>query len=175
MQADQFAKNLQRENLRIVVLGPGKAQPKDYNKREQIISRLKDEGYTQAKSGEKLLGIPEIPLHLALHSALDQIDLLLVLNTGVAPLVELTTISTDYRARQITKVWSKREHVGSRRSTPADVLSMFDNWPFSPGEFESCELVESIVATAERFCVSRAQREGRLTRLGLLPPGDSSR
>ncbi len=170
MQAEQFARRLQRETLRVVVLGPGKAQPCDLKKRKQIVCRLRDQGYTQAIKGENLLGTPETPLHLALLSALDEIDLLLVLNTGVAPLVELTTISTDYRARQITKVWSKREYTEAGRSTPADVLSMFDNWPFSPEEFESCELVESVVATAERFCVSKAQREGRLTSLGLPPP-----
>jgi len=173
LQADHFATYLRRETLKVVVLGPGEAQPCDLNKRRQIISRLRDHGYTQAISGEKLLGTPEAPLHLALQSALDDIDLLLVLNTGVAPLVELTTISTDYRARQITKVWSKREYVETGRSTPADVLSMFDNWPFSPDEFESCELVESIIETAERFCMSRAQLEGRLTSLGLPPPNDA--
>ena len=43
---------------------------------------------------------------------------------------------------------------------------MFDNWPFSEEEFESCELVESVVATADRFCMSKAQLEGRLTGLG---------
>ena len=48
---------------------------------------------------------------------------------------------------------------------------MFDNWPFSEEEFDSCELVESFVETAERFCVNKAQREGRLKSWSLLPPG----
>ena len=125
--------------------------------------------------GEDLLGEPEEPLHVALLSKLDGIDLLLVLNSGPAPLAELASISFDHRARQITRVWTKREYDLRGRSTPTDIVKMFDNWPFSPEEFESCELVESIVETAERFCVSRAQLEGRLTRLGLLPPEDSPR
>lgn len=170
MQADQYAGRLQRENLRVVVLGPGEAQSRDLTKRRQITDRLRDDGYSLAMLGEDLLQEPEAPLHIALLSALPNIDLLLVLNTGPAPLVELTTISSDYRARQITRVWSKREYKVERRSTPSDVITMFDNWPFSDEEFESCELVESIVATAERFCVNKAQLEGRLQDWRLLPP-----
>ena len=62
------------------------------------------------------------------------------------------------------------EYTEGRRSTPRDVVAMFDNWPFSEEEFESCELVESVIATADRFCMSKAQLEGRLTSLGLPPP-----
>ena len=106
--------------------------------------------------GEDLLQESEAPLHLDLRSKLRDIDLLLVLNTGAAPLAELTTISSDLRARQITRVWWKREFKQGRRSTPRDVVEMFDNWPFSEEEFESCELVESFVETADRFCVNKA-------------------
>ena len=170
LQADRYARHLQRERLRVVVLGPGEAQPCDLKKRQQIACRLRDRGFSLAMLGEDLLGKPTMPMHLALQSELPEIDLLLVLNTGVAPLVELTTISFDYRARQITRVWSKREYTEGYRSTPSDVVAMFDNWPFSEEEFESCELVESVVATADRFCMSKAQQEGRLTALGLPPP-----
>lgn len=170
MQADRYAGQLRRESLRVVILGPGKAQPRDLNKRKQIASRLRDCGYALAILGEDFLGDPDEPLHFALRSKLPEIDLLLVLNTGPAPLVELTAISIDYKATEITKVWSKREYTEGPRSTPSDVLDMFDNWPFSPEEFDSCELVESIIATAERFCMDKAQREGRLTGWGLLPP-----
>ena len=170
LQANQYARYLQRESLRIVVLGPGEAQPRDLSKRRQITSRLRDHGYSLARLGEDLLEDTEAPLHLALLSELRKIDLLLVLNTGVAPIVELTTISFDHRARQITRVWSKREYAEGSRTTPRDVLEMFDNWMFSEEEFESCELVESVVATADRFCMSKAQQEGRLTGLGLPPP-----
>ena len=152
------------------MLGPGEAQPRDLDKRRQIASRLRDRGYSLAMLGEDLLDDPDAPLHLALRSELQKVDLLLVLNTGVAPLTELATISSDYKARQITRVWWKREYDQGRKSTPRDVLAMFDNWPFSEEEFETCELVESFVETADRFCMSRAQREGRLTGLGLLPP-----
>ena len=134
------------------------------------MSRLRDCGYSLAMLGEELLGEPEAPLHLALQSELSEIDLLLVLNTGVVPLVELTAISSEYRARQITRVWSKREYTEGPRTTPSDVVKMFDNQPFNEDEFDTCELVESVVATAERFCLDKAQREGRLTGWGLLPP-----
>lgn len=164
----QYANLLRREALKIVVLGPGEAQPFDLKKRRQIKSRLIDQGYTQAELGEDVLGNPEMPLHLAFRNALSDIDLVLVLNTGAAPLTELTAISFDSRAREITRVWSKREFAGSRRSTPGDVLKMFDNYPFSVEEFDSCELVESFVDTAERFCFSKAQSEGRLEGLGIL-------
>ena len=170
MQADRYAPQLRRESLRVVVLGPGQAQPRDLNKRRQIVSRLRDHGYSHARLGEEFLGDPDEPLHLALRSKLPEIDLLLVLNTGVAPLVELTAISMDYKATEITRVWSKREYTEGPRSTPSDVLDMFDNWPFNEEEFDTCELVESVVATAERFCMDKAQREGRLTGWGLLPP-----
>ena len=154
LQADQYARYLQRESLRVVVLGPGEAQPRDLSKRRQIVSRLRDRGYSLARLGEDLLKHREAPLHLALLSELPKIDLLLVLNSGVAPIVELTTISFDHRARQITRVWSKREYAEGPRTTPRDVLELFDNWMFSEEEFESCELVESVVATADRFCMS---------------------
>ena len=170
MQADLYARRLQRERLRIVVLGPGEAQPRDLSKCRQIASRLRENGYTRAVLGKDLLQETEAPLQLALRSELAHIDLLLVLNTGAAPLVELTTISSDLRARQITRVWSKREFTEKRRSTPGDVLKMFDYWTFDEREFDSCELVEWFVETADRFCVNRAQLEGRLTRWGLLPP-----
>lgn len=154
-----------------MVLGPGESQPRDLCKRRQIASRLRENGYSLAILGEDLLEGAEAPLHLALRSELPSIDLLLVLNTGAAPLVELTTISFDLRARQITRVWSKREFTEKRRSTPGDVVKMFDYWTFDEDEFESCELVDSVVETAHRFCVNRAQLEGRLTRWDLLPPG----
>lgn len=170
LQSDQFAENLQSENLRIVVLGPGEAQPQDLSKRRQITSRLLDIGYSCAKLGEDVLGESQAPLHIALLSEMQFIDLLLVLNTGPAPLVELTTISRDYSSRQKTRVWWKREYAGGGRSTPGDVVGMFDNWPFNEEEFDSCELVESVLATAERFCMSKAQREGRLISVGLFPP-----
>lgn len=166
----QYSNLLRREALKIVVLGPGEAQPCDLEKRRQITFCLIDRGYVQAKLGEDFLGKTDIPLHLALRNALSDLDLVLVLNTGVAPLAELTSISFDSRAREITRVWSKREFVGGRRSTPGDVLKLFDNSPFSVEEFDSCELVESFVDTAERFCFSKAQAEGRLVGLGLLPP-----
>lgn len=169
LNTSQYANLLRREDLRIVVLGPGKAQPCDLKKRRQIKSRLINRGYVQAKLGEDILGNTKIPLHLALRDVLSDIDLVLVLNTGVAPLVELTSISFDFRAREITRVWSKREFVRGRRSTPGDVLRMFDNSPFSVEEFNSCELVEAFVDTAERFCFSKAQSEGRLVGLGLPP------
>ena len=171
MQPNRYAEQMQRERLRIVVLGPGEAQPPDFHKRRQIKSRLHEHGYSLAILGEELLRDADAPLHLALRSEIGNIDLLLVLNTGVAPIVELTAISDNLRARQITRVWSKREYVaGRRRTTPGDVVAMFDNSPFSEEEFDSCELVESVIETAERFCMSKAQQEGRLTSLGLLPP-----
>ena len=170
LQADRYAGQLRRESLHVVILGPGQAQPRDLNKRKQIASRLRDHGYVLAKLGEDFLGNPDEPLHFALHSKLPEIDLLLVLNTGVAPLVELTAISIDYRATEITKVWSKREYTEGPRSTPSDVLDMFDNWAFNQDEFDSCELVESIVATAEEFCQEKAKREGDIVGWGLLPP-----
>lgn len=171
LKAENHTCSLRRDSLRIVVLGPGEAQPQDLQKRQQIADRLRKCGYTSVMLGEELLGDSDVPLHFSLLSEIRGIDLLLVLNTGPAPLAELATISSDYRARQITRVWSRREYTQGRRSTPSDVLKMFDHLLFSNEEFESCELVESMVDTANRFCMSKAQREGRLTGLGLLPPG----
>ena len=131
MKTDSYAKELQREQLRIVVLGPGEAQPIDLNKRRQIASELRAQGYSLTELGEELLEGAESPLHLALVEALPNVDLLLVLNSGPATLAELAAVSTDYRGRQITRVWSKREYVEDRRSTPGDVLGMFENWHFS--------------------------------------------
>lgn len=139
-------------------------------KRRQIACRLRELGYTLAMLGEDLLRDVEAPLHLALELELQDIDLLLVLNAGPAPLAELTTISRHHRARQITRVWSKREYyTEGSRSTPGDVVGMFDNSLFSPEEFEICDLVGEFVAAAERFCFNKAQSKGRLAELGLPP------
>lgn len=170
LPTDHYAKQLQRETLRVVVLGPGEDQPRALDKRKQIASRLQSRGYSGAILGEDLLGEPDLPLPLALKSELPAIDLLLVLNAGVAPIVELMAISSDLSSREKTRVWSKRGYAEGRRTTPGDVVAMFDYWPFSEEEFESCELVESILETTDRFCMSKAQREGRLTALGLPPP-----
>ena len=171
LSTDRYAEYLRRESLRVVILGPGQAQPDDFCKRQQIRARLKECGYSLARLGEELLGIPSIPLHIALVSELPNIDLLLVLNSGPAPLTELAAISEDWRARQITRVWSRREYQEGGRSTPGDVVGMFVYWPYDWEEFESCELVQSVVESAERFCFDKAQKEGRLIPLGLSPPG----
>lgn len=170
MQTDRYAKQLQREKLKVVVLGPGEDQPHELNKRKQITSRLRGRGYSLTILGEDLLGEPTLPLHLALKSKLSVIDLLLVLNAGVAPIVELTAISSDLRAREKTKVWSKRVYTEGSRSTPGDIVAMFEYRTFSEEEFESCELIESIIAITDGFCMGKAQREGRLTAFGLPPP-----
>ena len=174
MDLHQYNSLLERETLRVVLLGPGEAQESDLKKRHQLKSRLIDEGYALAKLGEDLIGNPEMPLQLALISELRDIDLLLVLNTGPAPLAELASISHSYKAKEIIKVWSKREYMNRQRSTPGDIVSMFENSMFSPEEFESCELIESLVAVTERVCITRAHKEGRLISLGLLPPHKDS-
>ena len=171
MQVNQFTRRIRRDRLRIIVLGPGDAQPPDLCKRRQVKSRLRERGYSLTILGEELLQDADAPLHIALRAELHNIDLLLVLNTGVAPIVELTAISFDHRARQITKVWSKEEYAEGGRTTPGDVVAMFDNWLFSAEEFDSCELVESVIEATERFCMNKAQQEGRLTGFELPPPG----
>lgn len=170
MAPNQFNSLLERETLRIVLLGPGEAQEDDLKKRHQAKCRLIDEGYILTQLGEDLIGNPDIPLQSALFSELWNIDLLLVLNTGPAPLAELASIYHSYRAKEITKVWSKREYMQGGRTTPKDIVNSFDNWIFSPEEFESCELIESLVDVTERVCMIRAQKDGRLVSLGLLPP-----
>jgi len=163
--------SLQRQDLRIMLLGPGEVQRAHYEKRLSIKERLRDRGYLRADTGEQILGpSPELPLHLALARALRNVDLILVLETGPAPLVELTQLSNSYRARQITRVWCLREHVAGRRSAPSDVVKMFDHWLFNQDEFDSCELTDEFLLAADRFCLNKAQLTGRLQDMGLAPP-----
>lgn len=171
MTLDSYTDGLRRENLRVVVLGPGEAEPCEYRKRCQIAHRLRRHGYELTQLGEELLGEPSAPLAIALEHLIDHFDLLLVLNAGVAPLVELTSISKNYAARAKTRVWMKREYRGRQKSAPDDVVKMFEHWLYSETEFDTSELITSIIDATDRFCMNRAQREGRLTMFGLNPPG----
>ena len=162
---------LQKDELRIVLLGPGNAQPVDYQKRSSILEELKADGFARAKLGEETIGTTPYPLHMALLSHLPDIDLILVLNTGPGPLVELTALSLAPRARDITYVWWKRQHASRRRSTPSDVVRMFLNYPFSVDEFQSCDLNSAFIDVAERTCLNRAMTSGSILHL-LLPPDE---
>ena len=171
MQAERWGRQLGRDNLRVVVLGPGESQKADFEKRKQITSRLRDHGYCLAELGEDFLGCPPEPLHIALLSALDTIDLLIVLNTGAASLAELSVISLDLAAREKTIVWWPARFDEGRRTIPTDVVGTFSNNVFGKREFSECQLVEEVIEEADRFCMNHAQREGRLVSFGLIPPG----
>ena len=159
-----------RHSLRVVVLGPGERQQRDLEKRRQIVSRLHSHGYLRARLGEQFLGDPTDSLHFALRAALPNADLLLVLNTGPAPLVELTTISFNEEAVRKTRVWSRREYTEGPRSTPSDVLKIFHNRPFSEEEFNACVLTGEMVEAADEY-LGKAQMEDSLGGFRLLPPG----
>lgn len=160
-----------RSELRIVLLGPGEAQVAQHRKRIDIRDRLLAEGYDRAVLGEQVIG-PEtvLPLSIELESNLESDDLILVLNAGPAPLVELTTIWQNQTLRENTEVWCPREYWTVRRSTPGDVLEMFDYRLYGDAEFQTCDLTEQFVHSAHRTCFARAQRAGYLTSLGFLPP-----
>jgi len=166
---DQLLRQM-RSELRVVLLGPGEAQPAQHAKRCQIRDRLLVEGYDRAVLGEEIIGENSIlPLSINLESKLAPDDLLLVLDAGPAPLVELTTIWRDLNLREITEVWCPRSIWAARRSTPGDVLSLFDYRLYGDDEFTTCDLTEQFVHSANRECFARAQRDGILSSLGFLP------
>ena len=158
-----------RGSLRIVVLGPGDRQPRDLHKRKQVVSRLRSHGYLSALLGEDFLGDPQDALHIALRTALPTADLLLVLNTGPAPLVELTTISFNEEALKKTRVWSRREYTEGPRSTPGDVVNMFHGRAFTEEEFEACTLTGQMVEAVDVY-LTQAQMEASFEGPSLLPP-----
>lgn len=152
----------------MVLLGPGTTQERDYSKRCQIRDLLQQKGYNHAVLGEEALGpAPDLPLNLALFTIVPQTDLILVLETGPAPLTEITTLMSIPRAREITRVWCLRDHIGQRRSTPADVVKSFETYLFIAEEFATCSLSESFIETADRFCVTKGMYDGIIPSLGL--------
>lgn len=159
-----------RDSLRVVVLGPGDRQPRDLDKRRQVVSRLRSNGYLGTLLGEDFLGNPENALHMALRAALPDADLLLVLNTGPAPLVELTTISFNEEALHKTRVWSRREYTEGPRSTPSDVVKMFHHRPFTEEEFNTCTLTGEMVEAVDEYLI-QAQMKAAFGGSGVLPPG----
>lgn len=163
---------LPRESLNILLLGPGENQPEDFKKRKQILDELVSLGYSKAKLGEDVIPKDsEIPYTDALLSLVPDFDLILVLDSGPAPLVELATLAHIAKALQITKVWWKREYATGGRTSATDVVKRYDNWPYNPEEFQTCELLASFKESAERNCFNKALLENKLppgTGIGLL-------
>lgn len=135
-----------------------------------MVFHLRRSGYSSALLGEEFLGNPEDALHVALRKALPEADLLLVLNTGPAPLVELTTISFNQEALRKTRVWSKREYTEGSRSTPGDVVKMFHYRPFTEEEFNVCTLTGEMIEAVDEYLV-QAQMNAAIEGSGVLPPG----
>lgn len=156
--------------MSILLLGPGEAQSKDLRKRRQILDELQQRGYTQTKLGEDFAEAgSEMPWAVMLRALVRDLDLILVLNSGVAPLVELTILWPDVRAREVTRVWCKREYATDRRTTPKEIIESFDCKYFSKDEFDTCDLTADFVQAAERACFNKAQRLGLLSDIGLIP------
>lgn len=162
-----------RRQLRIILLGPGEGEPGGFDhlrKRREIRGRLLERGYSSTLLGEDILGVDEpLPLPLALVDALYPDDLILVLETGVAPLVEIAFIFSNLALRDSTIVFCRREHVTGRRTTPGDLIKAFHYTTFSDDELTSCELTEEFVVAADRTSLVKAQRDGAFTGLGFSP------
>ena len=158
-----------KSKCRVVLLGPGDAQPSHLQKRIEIRDRLRVLGYELAVLGEEILGDPPLPLTIALLAELNPDDLVLVLDTGVAPLAELAAIMPNLSLRENTEEWCERGVLGNRRSTPGDVVRLFDYKLFAEDELNSCELTEQFIDAANRAWIARAQREGLLSWVGYLP------
>ena len=159
-----------REQLRIVLLGPGESQPEDYNKRVQIRDNLREQGYLSSSLGEEEIGVnPLLPLPLALVDAIPNLDLVMVLDSGPAPLVELSFIAQRLEFRNKTHVWCSRDLLGDRRNTVGDLIKMFPWSAYDQQEFRDCSLTQEFVDCAKRFFVNKAQQEGLLSPLGFLP------
>ncbi len=162
-----------RRQLRVILLGPGEGEPGDFDhlrKRREIRGRLLDMGYSNTVLGEDILGdASSFPLHMALLDAINPDDLILVLEAGAAPLVELAVISPNLSLRDSTIVFCRREHVTGRRTTPGDLIRTFHYVAFSDDELTSCELTEEFVTAANRTSLDRAQRAGAFPWLGFSP------
>lgn len=161
---------LPKSQMSIVLLGPGEAHPKDLCKRRQILNELQQCGYTQTKLGEDFArDESEMPWPVVLRALVSNLDLILVLESGVAAVTELAILWPDPRAREITRVWCKREYATPERTTPRQIIDMFHHWFFSQEEFDACDLIADFVQAAERTCFNKAQRQGLLSDIGLLP------
>jgi hypothetical protein len=161
---------LPRNQVSILLLGPGQAQPKDLLKRTQILNELKQRGYTQTNMGEDFAEAGSgATWPLMLKTLVRDLDLILVLNSGVAPLVELTILWPDIRAREVTRVWCKLEHYTARSTTPKAIIDSFDCRFYNQNEFDTCDLTAEFVQAAERVCLNKAQRLGLLSDIGLTP------
>lgn len=159
-----------RRELSVILLGPGDADPDAKKKREDIGDALREAGFSSTQLGEDVIGDDSIyPLHLALHPVLDDIDLILALDSGPAPLAELATLSMVPRARRITRVWCERQHL-ERRTVPSDVVAMFPYHVYDLEEISACTLIESFLHQTNMFVWSRADELGILPSLQLNPP-----
>ncbi len=145
--------------IRILLLGPGERFPQEHAKRRAIRQALIDKGFAGARLGEEVINPDtQLPLHMELARLVlrGDFDLILVLDAGPAPLVELTTLSTTRSALGITEVWWKREFRSEGRSTPAEVVAVFHNHPYSADEFNVCDLTAEFIQAAWRLRYHRA-------------------
>jgi len=162
---------LPKNQMRILLLGPGNRYPRDHKKRVSILKHLRKEGYVGAMLGEDLAkDRTDLPFQVRLISSLESLDLVLVLNSGTAPIVELSLLWPYSRAREIARVWCPRKYIEKRRSVPGDVVKSFDYRVFSNQEFNQCALKEEFLQATNRECFNIAQRQGLLSHIGLLPP-----
>lgn len=164
-----------RRDLRIVLLGPGEGERYEgfdtYQKRLEILELLQAHGYPQTVMGENI--IPDgttIPLPFALVGELKTDDLVLVLDTGAAPLAEITAILfARLDLRDSTHVFCPRDYLSGERSTPGDIVRSFVHIRFNTEELTSCELTTEFIAAANRTCFDRAQRQGEFRWFGHQP------
>ena len=105
---------------------------------------------------------------MALLQAMPPLDLVMVLDSGAAPLVELSTISQVIQFRQKTWVWCRRDLMGERRSIVRDMVTSFNWAPYTQQEFTDCTLTQEFVDCANRSSFDKAQKEGIVPPLGFL-------
>ena len=163
-----------KAGFNIVLLGPGDDDRAVRDKRRDIRDELVALGFQSARLGEDVIGEDSpFPLHLALLPVIDSIDLILVLDAGPSPLAELSGLSTNDRAKQITQVWCEAQFM-ERRTAPSDVVRMFSYHIYDPREIVTCTLKEAMVHQTNLIIWSRADSQGLLPRLELPRRGSDS-
>lgn len=160
MEADTFSKikaalARQQEKLRkikfsVLVWAPGSEV--FTKKRQQIIDSLTESGFTAFTSEELVKQVPSaLPLPLQELQHWRAVDLVIVLEAGVAPGMELASYAHDAEFCQKCIVFHPRDWDPARQKTfPSEVLRLFPNRvPYAEREMKACPIVAACIHRAE--------------------------
>lgn len=179
MEANTFAKvkagvasrekTLRKTPFSVLVWAPGKEF--FTKKRADIIKRLKEQGFqafTSEELGEKVPSSSPLPYQELSHW--EAVNLVIVLEAGIAPAMELASYAFLPGFCEKCVVFHPRDYVPVGKTTfPAEVLELFPNRViYSEQEMQDCTIIDECLHRAKAFRHCSALQRASGVRIGWL-------